>query len=232
VSLDDEFLAAVSSHRGTEAANQLCKACVAQLGVDAAAISLTHDGSNAATLGASSAAARRYDEVQFLVGEGPCLDAGTHRHLIVVPDLDDPAETRWPLYRPTMRALQIRAVTAAPVLLSGRGVGALNLFQVRAAPLSAQQLRGALLAAQIAELPLLDVLRQQAAPTADPEAWTELHTMTRTEVDQATGMLMVQLDIGPTAALARLRAHAYATNLSPTHIARAIIGRRLRLDPS
>jgi hypothetical protein len=52
---------------------------------------------------------------------------------------------------------------------------------------------------------------------------------TRTEVNQATGMLAAQLKIEPTMALARLRTHAYATYRTPTDVARDILARRLPL---
>ena len=54
--------------------DRLCEACVGLLDVDAAAISLVFDGANVGTLGASDPRARTYDELQFIVGERPCLD--------------------------------------------------------------------------------------------------------------------------------------------------------------
>ncbi|MDT5073082.1 MAG: hypothetical protein QOH82_2402 [Mycobacterium sp.] len=43
-------------------------------------------------------------------------------------------------------------------------------------------------------------------------------------------MLVAQLDISPSQALVRLRAHAYASGRSATEVARDIIEHRLRLD--
>jgi AmiR/NasT family two-component response regulator len=70
------------------------------------------------------------------------------------------------------------------------------------------------------------------AAVADPgsDAWTELNALSRAEVSQATGMLMAQLDIDAAAALARLRAHAYASGRSATDVARDILAYRLRLE--
>ena len=72
---------------------------------------------------------------------------------------------------------------------------------------------------------------QEAVGTPGTPAWAELNRITRAEVSQATGMLIAQLEITPTEALVRLRAHAYATNRSATDVARDILDRRLRLDP-
>ena len=53
------------------------------LGIDAAAISLVFDGTTSGTLGSSGAPARVYDELQFILGEGPCLESVTRRLLEV-----------------------------------------------------------------------------------------------------------------------------------------------------
>ena len=83
-------------------------------------------------------------------------------------------------------------------------------------------------------MPMLDLLTQNlqdAAAIPGSDAWNELNALTRTEVSQATGMLMVQLNIGALSAVARLRAHAYASDCSATQVARAICERRVRLEP-
>ncbi len=105
--IEESLLAAMGEHRGSAAADRLCESCVALLGIDAAAISLVFDGTNHGTLGASGAAARRYDEAQFTYGEGPCLDAVARRAPVVSVDLADPSEIRWPAYGPAMLANRI-----------------------------------------------------------------------------------------------------------------------------
>jgi hypothetical protein len=50
--------------------------------------------------------------------------------------------------------------------------------------------------------------------------------MHRAEIDQATGMLTVQLGVGVAEAFARLRAHAYASDRRLAHVARDIVARR------
>jgi GAF domain/ANTAR domain len=232
--IEERLVAAVGGWRGVDAADRLCEACVALLGIDAAAISLVFDGANIGTLGASDAMARKYDELQFTVGEGPCLDSVAHRAPVVVVDLADPAEIRWPAYGPAMLAAhQIRSVYAMPVVLAGEYVGALDLFHHNPAVLGTEQLVGVLTAAELAQMPLLDLLGedlQAAVNEPDSDAWAELSTLSRAEVSQATGMVMAQLDLGAPEALARLRAHAYATGRSATDVARDILDRRLRLE--
>jgi hypothetical protein len=233
VSIHDQLLAAVDGRRGVDAADRLCEACVVLFNVDAAAISLVFDGANTGTLGSSGDHARTCDELQFLIGEGPCLDSVTRRAPVLVIDLADPKEARWPLYGPAMLDLQIRGVYAMPVVVAGEYVGALDLFRAKPGRLAEEHVSGAIIAAELAGIPLLDLLDGDLhAAAADPSsnAWAELHTLSRAEVSQATGMLVAQLEIEPAEALVRLRAHAYSTGRSATDVARDILDRKLRLE--
>ncbi len=201
--------------------------------IDAAAISLIFDGTSSGTLGSSGAPARMYDELQFLLGEGPCLDSVARRAPVVVPDLADPIDQRWPMYGPAMLDLDVHGVYAMPVVVAGEYMGALDLFRNRPGSLVGEEFSGAFVAAELAGLPLLDLLdADMAAAVGDPDsnAWAELNALSRAEVSQATGMLVVQLEVEPAEALVRLRAHAYSTGRSATEVARDIVDRRLRLD--
>lgn len=233
MTIQEDLIAAVDGQRGVKAADRLCEACVLLLDVDAAAISLVFDGANAGTLGSSSNSARAFDELQFTYGEGPCLDAVSQQAPVVVVDLADPGEARWPNYGLAMLEHRIRGVFAMPVLAAGEYVGALDLFRAEPGALGREQLAGAAAAADLAGIPVLDLLAGDLrAAVDDPasDAWAELHALSRAEVSQATGMLVAQLDVDPTEALVRLRAHAYATGRSATDVARDIIDRRLRLE--
>jgi hypothetical protein len=233
VAIQEELSAAVDGQRGAEAADRLCEACVLLLGVDAAAISLVFDGASTGTLGASGALARRYDELQFTFGEGPCLDSVTHRSPVLAVDLGAHDEARWPVYGPAMLDLRIRGVFAMPVLVAGEYVGALDLFCGRPGRLRGEQLRGAAAAAELAGIPVLDLLGSDLRAAVDEpgsHAWAELNALSRVEVSQATGMLVAQMGVGPPEALLRLRAHAYATGRSASETARDILDRRLRLE--
>jgi len=231
--IHERLTMALGGLRGTEAADRLCEACLDLCHVDAAAISLIFDGTNTGTFGASSHPARLYDELQFTLGEGPCLDSVAGRTPVLVPDLADVADVRWPSYAPALLAHQICSVFAMPVLLAGEYVGALDLYRNRTSSLNADELAGAIAAAELAQMPLLDLFADELRQaTNDPcrDTWTELNRLTRVEISQATGMLIGQLGVNANAALIRLRAHAYATNRSATDVARDILDNGLQLD--
>ena len=233
MAIHEQLLAAVDGRRGVEAADRLCAACVGLLDVDAAAISLVFDGTSSGTLGSSGAPARMYDELQFTFGEGPCLDSVAGRTPVLVVDLADPQEARWPAYGPALLAHQIRGVTAIPIVVAGEFVGALDLFRARPGPLLGEDLAGGVAAAELGGIPVLDLQDgdlKAAVADAKSNAWAELNALSRAEVSQATGMVVAQLEIEPAEALVRLRAHAYATGRSATDVARDILDRRLKLE--
>ena len=202
-------------------------------GMDAAAISLVFAGAASGTLGSSGAGARAYDELQFTFGEGPCLDSVARRAPVLIADLANGNDGRWPAYGPAMLDYKIRGIFAIPVVVAGEFVGALDLFRAKPGELHVDDLAGAVVAAELAGMPLLDLMHsdlQAAVNDPDSDAWAEFNALSRTEVSQATGMLVAQLGVEPAEALVRLRAHAYATNRSATDVARDILDRRLYLE--
>src|ERR1700737_1405636 len=137
---------AVGGRRGGDAADRLCEACVMLFDIDAAAISLVFDGANSGTLGSSSEPARMYDELQFLLGEGPCLESVARRAPVVVVDLANPDAQRWPVYPPAMLDFRVRGVYAMPVVVAGEYVGALDFFRTQPGVLAGEPFSGAIVA--------------------------------------------------------------------------------------
>ena len=225
-------LGAAVSGAGTAlaVADRLCRACVGLLDVDGASISLTLDGTNRGTFGSSGDLSRRLDSLQFTFGEGPCLDAVHHGGPVLVADLDDTTETRWPAFSQAVLQAGISAVFALPVSVTHQRVGALDLFRSRPGALTPQGLTGGLLAAELAALPLLDLLGPDAARKGEQDGWIQLASLDRIEVYQATGMIIGALEIDPATALVRLRANAYARDMTAAELAWQIVERRVTLD--
>jgi ANTAR domain/GAF domain len=233
VAIREQLRAAVDGRRGVAAADSLCEACVMLFEIDAAAISLVFEGAASGTLGSSGASARLYDELQFTLGEGPCLESVAVRAPVFVADLASVKKVRWPAYAPAMLNHQIRGIFAIPVVLAGEYVGALDLFRTQPGELPGEHLAGAIAAAELAGIPLLDLMDSDlhaAVNDPDSNAWAEFNALSRVEVNQATGMLVAQFEIEPAEALVRLRAHAYATGRSATDVARDILDRGLKLE--
>jgi hypothetical protein len=215
------------------AADMLCRACVELLDVDGASISLMYDGTTRGTFGSSGRMSRRLDELQFTYGEGPCLDAVRDGAPILVPDFNDPAERRWPAFSGALLDAGISAVFALPVAVAHDHVGALDLFRKGRGPLSSQGLAGGVLAAELAALPLLDLMTADVdwdGAAQGDDGWDQLASLERVEVYQATGMIIGALGVGPAEALVRLRAYAFSHGLTASEVAWAVVERKIALD--
>jgi hypothetical protein len=215
-------------------ADQLCRACIRLLGVDGASISLMLGGPSHGTFGSSGEVSRQLDEFQFTFGEGPCLDAVRRGAPVLIADLQDSREQRWPAYAEAVLNLGVRAIYALPISVANTYIGALDLYRHQPGPLLGNSLLGALMTAELAALPLLDLIAAAADWTTAAQnggAWDQVGSLARVEVYQATGMVMAQLSLGPVDALARIRAHAFAEGLTANQVASEIVERRLSWAP-
>jgi hypothetical protein len=215
------------------AADRLCHACVELLQVDGAAVSLMHEGSSQGTFGSSGELSRRLDEFQFTFGEGPCLDAVRWGRPVLIGDFEAAEAQRWPAFGRAVLDAGVRAVYALPVMISRDPVGALDLFSTRPGTMSDERLDGGLWAAELAALPLLDLMTLDVdweATGEEADGWEQLASLQRVEVYQATGMIVGGLDVDPAEALVRLRAYAFAQGLTASEAAWAIVERRVLLS--
>ncbi len=203
--------------RGRAAADRLCVGCVDLLAVDGAGLSIVSDGAAFRPLGAGGAGAGELDELQFTLGEGPGLTAVNSAAPVLAADLDGLDGQRWPAFAGAATRLGVRAGFALPVTGAGFPVGVLGLCRRRPGPLLGSALAGGYLAAELAVLPVLDVLSidmNAAAGDDRSTAWDELGSLMRSEVYQASGVLTAQLGVPPAEALVRLRAHAFAAGMT------------------
>jgi GAF domain-containing protein len=206
---------------------RVCFAVVPVLSASGAGISMmTADGTRGVCI-ASDPVSQHVDDLQFVLGEGPCMEAFEHRRPVLVTDVADTA-TRWPLYAPAAEQGGVRAVFAFPLQIGGARLGVLDVFRRDAGPLTADQLTDALLFTDVTVSAVLD--RQESAATGRSDD-LDAAIRHRAELFQAQGMIMVQLGVPLAEAMVRLRAHAYAQNRRLDELARDVVAGRIRFAP-
>ena len=205
----------------------LCRACVTELGVTGAGLTLLVGGQHRGTPAASDKRAVLVEELQFTLGEGPCLEANRTGAPVLEPQLA--GSTRWPAFAPEAVAIGVGAVFAVPLQMGAARFGALDLYHDRPGPLGEGVLEDALVVADVATVRV--VAGEAHAPAGSlPEVVEEMAEQ-RAALHQATGMVSVQMDVTLEESLVALRARAYVDGRSVGAVAAEVVARRLRFDP-
>jgi GAF domain-containing protein len=168
------------------------------------------------------------EELQYTLGEGPCVDAYHQDRPVLEPDLADPATARWLAFTPPAVKAGARAVFGFPLRVGALRLGALNLYCDRPGPLSDDQHADALVLAEVAAQAVL--MMQANAPSGTLAAELETGGDFKYVVHQATGMVAAQLNVRVGEAFARLRGFAFANDRSVEQVAEEVVGRRLRFE--
>jgi hypothetical protein len=213
-------------------AEQVCLACVQGLDIDGASMSLLTASVARETLWASDATADQLEELQFSFGEGPCMRAATSGRAVMVSDLNDSAEAAsWPAFAAAvLEQSTARALFAVPLQWGVINLGVLDLYRIAPGGLGQEQCRDLIAATNLASLMMLEMrtdpddslgLHDSDAPWLDPKL------SSHSEIHQATGMVIAQLNVRATDALARLRGHAYSHQRLLLDVAIDVVARRL-----
>ena len=206
---------------------RLCAAAARALAASGAGLSVMAEDGVRCLTAVSDPDAERIEDLQFVLGEGPCIDAFAGRRPVLVPDLDSGAACRWPAYVPAAYDGRVRAAFAFPLQVGAGRLGVFDIFRASSGSLTADELGQALTFAEVAVTILLD---GQVRPPGAAGSGLDEAMDSRAELFQAQGMVMVQLGRTLAEALARMRAHAYAENRPLADVARDVIGRRLRFE--
>ena len=219
----------IGAEPGAETA-RLCRVCAEVTGMTGAGIMLMSGDIAHGSLCTTDDVSARIEQLQYDLGEGPCVDAYQLDRPVLEPDLADPAEPRWLAFTGPALASGARAVFGFPLHVGAARLGALNLYSDRAGSLGGEQHADALVMAEVAAQTVL--LLQANAPPGLVAAELEAGADFQLVVHQAAGMVSVQLGITVAQALVRLRAYAFGNDRALTDVARDVVARSLRFDAS
>nr|WP_249420475.1 GAF and ANTAR domain-containing protein [Rhabdothermincola salaria] len=168
------------------------------------------------------------EQLQYDLGEGPCVDAYHQDRPVYEPDLAQPDTLRWLAFTGPAVEAGARAIFGFPLQVGAVRLGALNLYNDRSGSLTDDQRRDALVMADVAAQAVL--LLQAEAPPDTLAAELETNANFQYVVHQATGMVAAQLEVTVSQALIRLRAYAFGNDRPLTDVARDVVDRQLRFD--
>ncbi|MBT2274414.1 GAF and ANTAR domain-containing protein [Rhodococcus qingshengii] len=206
---------------------RLCADLVDRTGIDGVGVAVFATESTRDLVFASDEVAEELDELQFTVGEGPCLEAFRSH----APQLHDDVSGRETLDRfPVFSALAATAgagsVYAYPLMIGEVPFGVLELYGHACGALAAREDVTCRIFAQSIAHVVLAELDSGVGPFQPVGA----RVFTRGNVHVAAGIVAVRLNVSVDEALVRLRGWAFAEQRRITAIAREIVnGERIDL---
>ncbi|MCZ8382728.1 GAF domain-containing protein [Mycobacterium sp. CPCC 205372] len=211
-----------------------CDSAVGWSRVDGASLALLSPAPNSRKLVfATDALAQRIDELQFALGEGPCLECYGTGLPRCVTDLAH--DERWTLFCREAVALGVGAAFNFPVRLGDQPVGVLELYRRDAGPMTVDEYDAALGCAAAIGAVIGSTYARWTHRVADDEdlngatltALTESDPFTRSQVHIAAGVVAERLRVSVGEALVRMRAFAFARDRRITEVADDVVGHRV-----
>jgi transcriptional regulator with GAF, ATPase, and Fis domain len=218
-----EDIAASVAVLGTESIEKFVQELVVQaarLIADSLSCAITlNQAGRMSTVACSDKLATEVNDLQYQVGEGPCLAALVQASPVRVDDAA--TDDRWPRFGRAAAALGVASALSLPLCAQGETIGALNLYglgrhafgdaETRRAEEFAENAAGALALGLrlVSYAALTDQLRESLA--------------SRAVIDQAVGVIMAQDRCGQDKAFSVLRSASQNRNLKLRQVAQEIV---------
>lgn len=212
------------------AAPRICAAVASAAPCDGASVTIMTSDSHRESLYVSDPLIARFEQAQFNLGEGPGLHAFTTSRPVLLADItDESVSARWPILHARAARLALGAVSCFPLPGGAVPLGVATIYRRVLGALTATELAWTRAALELMTETLLAV-GSPAGKTSALGRWLTATRPRRRQVDQAIGMLTVQLAVSVETAFARLRAHAFGEGRDIAQVAADIVHRRLQLE--
>jgi transcriptional regulator with GAF, ATPase, and Fis domain len=211
----------------------LTERCVELVDTDATGLMLDDQRGTLQVAAYTDESARVLELFELQKAEGPCLDCFATGRAIANIDLETDGGP-WPVFAQAARGLGFATSHALPLRLRRQVIGALNLFTIRAGPLSDDHLAVAQGLADIATIGLLHERAARDQVVVSEQLQTALHS--RILIEQAKGVLSARAGTSVGEAFHLMRAHARRTGSLLTTVADGIVSgsidiRQLQIAP-
>lgn len=194
----------------------LCQTAVRVVpGCDHASIMLSRDG-RFSTAAATDEVARKIDEMERELGDGPCVDAITDEAGQVEADLT--VSTVWPgLASWVVENTDVRGMAGYRLLVDGSKVGALNLFSDSPGGLTGASADRAAVLASFASVALMAAVHKEQADSL------RRGMESNREIGKAVGLMMAFHQVSDDQAFEILRKTSQEMNMRVTAVAQEIL---------
>jgi hypothetical protein len=174
----DRILARLAAGSVRPTSRRLCAVAADVTGMSGAGILLVAGDADRASLCRSDHVSGLMEDLEYTLGEGPCIDADRTGMAVLEPDLASPAVPRWQGFAPSAVEAGARAIFGFPVRIGAARLGALNLYRDRPGPLSEDQYATGLVMADVTAAPFLPC-KPPPRPARSAPKWRWALTSTR-----------------------------------------------------
>jgi len=204
----------------------LCGRCRELLFADGVSISLASTSGLMASCVTGDEIAS-FEEIEFLLGEGPSLEAHHRGQAVYSSHRASDRLARWPALSTATDHFGAWGVYAFPLKVGAARIGVLSLYDEAPSDPSSGALSDAIIVADVVSHVVLSM--QGNMPLGEIAMSFKENGAFRAEIHQASGMLAEQIGCGVADALVQLRSRAYATERPVADLAIDVIAGRLRL---
>ncbi|MGB6513626.1 MAG: GAF and ANTAR domain-containing protein [Mycobacterium sp.] len=209
-------------YQGSESSEVYAAICVAATlvvtGCDHASLLVRRDG-RYITVGASDRIAQRIDDMERIVGDGPCVDAIEEETPQIETDLTTP--NQWhQLAARLVAETPVRGAMGFRILVDRRKTGALNLFSDKPNVFDTEAAGQAVVLASFASVAI------NAIAAGEDVSTLRRGLLSNREIGKAVGMLMMLNGVDEHEAFDVLRRYSQDLNIKLADVARAVIENR------
>jgi GAF domain-containing protein len=192
-------------------------------GADGAGLTLLKDG-RTETVAVSAPFVRRIEEVQYGIGEGPCITAAAGRRTVISSDLG--ADPAWPRFGPRVVRMGIYSALSLPLVRGDEVIGAINNYARTRDAFGPRS-------AELAELFAVPAAASVETAFALEQARTitgqlEKALTSRAVIDHAIGIIVSRTGCTPTEAFDKLRVTSQQENKRVSAIAQRMLDEATR----
>ena len=144
---------------------RLCEVCAEVMAMTGAGIMLMSGDVARGSVCSSNPVSALIEDLQYTLGQGPCVDAYGQDQPVLEPDLAGAGGGRWIAFSPTAVSAGARAIFGFPMRVGAIRIGALNLYRDHPGPLDDEQYADGLVLASVAARAVL-AMQADAPPGA------------------------------------------------------------------
>lgn len=192
-------------------------------GADGAGVTMLEAG-RSDTIVASAPFVRDVDEIQYRLGEGPCISAAADARTMGSGALGEDAS--WPTFGPLAADLGIHSALSLPLVLNGEVIGALNVYAHLRNAFDGSSRRVGELFAGPAAVAIHNARVLDQAQRAMKRLESALTS--RSTIDHAIGMIMARSGLSEDDAYLRLRVTSQHENVKVSEVAARLVEEAVR----